>query len=207
MKLRCIALTTSLFVVGCNNHAKEASMAAAARSAEAVEIDQRAKIIAEDLVQKAASDADQKQQAAEKQKIDARKQLQQDTMDHPGNFLEPSKLQMVEQGKRHLISIVLTNSSKFSVTDIHGTIDFHGDDSHGNDVGVVAQLPVQLTGAIAPGASMVFSEQQNTLSGASVQLSKPPTSVSFTITGVKVGSEGLDATPAAAVGAADGGSP
>jgi hypothetical protein len=201
MKLRCIALTTSLFVVGCNNHAKEASMAAAAKSAEAVVIDQRAKVVAEDLVRKAAVDADQKQQTAEKQKFDARKQLQQHTTDHPGSFLESSKLQMVEQGKRHLTSIVLTNSSKFSMSDIHGTIDFH-DDSHGNDVGIVAQVPVQLTGAIAPGASMVFSEQQNTLSGASVQLSNPPSSVSFTVTGVKVGSEGLDAPPAA-----DGGSP
>ena len=96
---------------------------------------------------------------------------------------------MVEE-ESYPTSMSLTNKSKFSMTDIRGTVDYHGEDSHGNDSGIVAQVPVQLTGAIAPGASMVFSEQQHTLSGAAIQLPKAPSSVTFSVTSVTVGLEG-----------------
>jgi hypothetical protein len=210
MQLRYLAVAASLFAFGCNNGAKEASKAAAAKSAEAVEIDTRAKAIAENLVQKAADDADKKQQAAKLQKADARRQLQQAAIDHPEKFLESSKLQMVEQGKRRLTSIALTNNSKFSMTDIRGTLDFHGENGLGQASGIMAQLPIELTGSIPPGGSMVFSEQQHTLSGSSITLPKAPSSASFTVTRAKVGSEGIDETAVPAIqdgGAGDGGSP
>jgi hypothetical protein len=210
MQLRYIALA-ALFTIGCSNKAKEASKAAAAKSAEAAEIDQRAGAIAQTMIQKAADDADKKREAAEQQKANARKQLQQTTMDHPGSFLESSKLQVVGEAKRHLTSIALTNSSKFSMSDIRGTVDFHaGSDYHGDNGDIMAQVPVELTGAIAPGASMVFSEQQHTLSGAEIQLPKAPGLVTFTVTKVRVGSEGIDSLPVpttADAGVASGGTP
>jgi hypothetical protein len=210
MHLRYIALTGLLFAFGCNNKAKEANQAAAAKSAQAAEIDTRAKAVAEDLIRKAADDTEKKQQTDKQQRFDARKALQQAAIDKPGDFLDSSKLEMAEKGQRHLTSISLTNKSKFSMTDIRGTVDYHGDGSRGTDGGILAQVPVELTGAIAPGASMVFSEQLHTLAGSTIQLPKTPTSVSFTVTSAKVGSEGLDTPPApmaAAGGAPDGGSP
>src|SRR5271170_3168468 len=94
MQCRYIALATLLFAVGCGNKAKdEASQAAAAKSAEEAEIDQRARVVAQDLIQKAADDAEKKRQAAEQQKADAIKQLQQDAMAHPGKFLASNALQ------------------------------------------------------------------------------------------------------------------
>jgi hypothetical protein len=90
------------------------------------------------------------------------------------------------------------------MTDIRGTVDYHGGpNDHGDDGDVLAHVPVQLTGTIAAGASMVFSEQQHTLSGAAIQLGKAPSFVTFTVTKVTVGSEGIDPTPAPA--AADAG--
>jgi len=68
-------------------------------------------------------------------------------------------------------------------------------------------VPIQLTGAIAPGASMVFSEQQHTLSGAAIQLPKVPSQVSFTVTSATVGSEGMDSTTAPDGGVASAGAP
>jgi hypothetical protein len=208
MQVRTIALAASLslslFAVGCNNKAKEASRAAAAKSAEEAEIDQRSKVVAQGLIQQAADDAEKKRAAAAQQKAEARKKLQQAAIDNPGSVLDSNKLQMVDDGKRHLTSISLTNKSEFSMTDIRGTVDFHGGaDYHGDNGDIMAQVPVQLTGAIAPGASMVFSEQQHTLSGAAIQLPKAPAQVTFTVTGAKVGSEGIDST--AVPMAADGG--
>jgi hypothetical protein len=195
----------SLFAVDCSNTAQGASQAAAAKSAEKAEIDERSGVVAQALIQKAAADADQKREAEKQQKAEARTQLRQATIDHPGRFLESNKLQMVDEGRRHLTSISLTNSSKFLMTDIHGTVDYHGGvDYHGDNGDILAQVPVQLTGAIAPGASMVFSEQQHTLSGAAIQLPKVPSSVTFSVTNVTVGLDGIDSTPAPAA-AADGG--
>jgi hypothetical protein len=201
---RYIALAVLLVGLGCSNKAKEASKAAAAKSAEEADIDQRSKVVAQGLIQKAADDAEKKRQAAEQQKADARKKLQQAATDHPASFLESDKMQMVDQGKRRLTSISLTNKSQFSMSDIRGTVDFRGGaDYHGDNGDIMAQVPVQLTGTIAPGASMVFSEQQHTLSGAAIQLPKVPAQVTFTITNAKVGSEGID--PTAAPAAADAG--
>jgi hypothetical protein len=208
MQFRHIALAASLLAVGCGSKAEEASQAAAAKSAEEADIDKRAGAVAQALIQKAAEDADAKRDAAAQQKTDARKQLQQATMDNPGKFLESNKLQMADEGKRHLTSISLTNSSKFSMTDIRGTVDYHGGpEVRGDNGDILAKVPVELTGAIAPGASMVFSEQQHTLSGAAIQLPKVPSVVTFTVTNVTVGSEGIDSTPAPAAdaGVGDGG--
>ena len=208
MQSRYVALAALLLAVGCGNKAKEASHAAAAKSAEEAQIDERSRVVAQALIEKAAEDADKRRAAAEQQKADARKQLQQATRDHPETFLKSSKLQMVDEGKCHLTSISLTNSSKFSMTDIRGTVDYHGDTGDTGDI--LAQVPVQLTGAIAPGASMVFSEQQHTLSGAAIRLPKAPSLVSFTVTNATVGSEGIDWTPAPAAadaGVASGGAP
>ena len=204
MQSRHIALAALLFAVGCSNKADEAKQAAAAKSAEA-KIDERARVIAQGLIDKAADEAERKRAAAKQQEMDARRQLQQAAMDHPGKFLESSKLQMTSDARRHLTSISLTNSSKFSMTDIRGTVDYHGDTGD-----ILARVPVELTGAIAPGASMVFSEQQHTLSGAAVQLSTAPSHVTFTITSATVGSEGIDPTPPPATadaGVASGGAP
>jgi len=208
MQFRTIALATSLFVVGCSNKAQEVSQAAAAKSAEAVEIDQRSKVIAQGLIQAAAEDADKKRELARQQTADAQKQLHQATVDHPEKFLSSDKLQVVNEGKRRLTSISLTNTSKFSMTDIRGTVDYHGGaDPMGDNGDVLAQVPIQLTGAIAPGASMVFSEQQHTLSGAAIQLPKVPSQVSFTVTSATVGSEGMDSTTAPDGGVASAGAP
>lgn len=208
MQFRTIALATSLFVVGCSNKAQEVSQAAAAKSAEAVEIDQRSKVIAQGLIQAAAEDADKKRELARQQTADAQKQLHQATVDHPEKFLSSDKLQVVNEGKRRLTSISLTNTSKFSMTDVRGTVDYHGGaDPMGDNGDVLAQVPIQLTGAIAPGASMVFSEQQHTLSGAAIQLPKVPSQVSFTVTSATVGSEGMDSTTAPDGGVASAGAP
>ena len=208
MQFRTIALATSLFVVGCSNKAQEVSQAAAAKSAEAVEIDQRSKVIAQGLIQAAAEDADKKRELARQQTADAQKQLHQATVDHPEKFLSSDKLQVVNEGKRRLTSISLTNTSKFSMTDIRGTVDYHGGaDPMGDNGDVLARVPIQLTGAIAPGASMVFSEQQHTLSGAAIQLPKVPSQVSFTVTSATVGSEGMDSTTAPDGGVASAGAP
>ena len=213
MQVRTIAVAVSLmlFAVGCSTKAKEASRAAAAKSAEEAEIDQRSKVVAQGLIQQAADDAEKKRAAAKQQKADARKELRQTAMDHPGSVLESNKLHMINDGKRHLTSISLTNKSKFSMSDIRGTVDYHGGPDARSDHGdILARVPVELTGAIAPGASMVFSEQQHTLSGASIQLPKAPSLVTFTVTNVTVGSEGIDATPAPAAadaGVAGGGAP
>ncbi len=198
MHLRHIAGAALLIAVGCGNKAKETSQAAAAKSAEEAKIDQRARAVAQDLIQSAAADADKKRELAKQQQADARRQLRESAVDHPDKFLLSDKLQTTDDGKRRLTSIAITNSSTFSMSDIHGTVDYHGD--HGD---VLARVPTQLTGAIAPGASMVFSEQQHTLSGTPIQLPKAPTTVTFTITSVKVGSEGIDSTSTPAV--ADGG--
>jgi hypothetical protein len=187
MQSRTIAIAALLLVVGCNGNEK-ARQAAAAKSAEAKEIDERAKVIAEAAIKKAADDAEKKHEADVRQKADALKQLRQNVIDHPGSFLESSKLQM-DAGKRHLTSIALTNKSKFSMTEIRGTVDYHGEDGN-----VVARVPVQLSGAIVPGASMVYSEQQHTLSGAAVQLANAPPDVTFTVTSATVGTEGVDMT-------------
>jgi hypothetical protein len=207
MQFRHIARAALLLAVGCGSKAQEASQAAAAKSAEEAEIDKRCTVVAQALIEKAAEAADQKREAAERQKLDARTQMRQATVDRPESFLDSNKMQMVDEGKRHLTSISLTNKSKFSMSDIRGTVDYHGDPGAQGDHGdVVARVPVELTGAIAPGASMVFSEQQRTLSGASIQLpTKAPSIVTFTVTHVTVGSEGIDSTPAPA--AADAGVP
>jgi hypothetical protein len=208
MQFRYVALAVSLFAVGCDSKAKELQQAAAAKSAQEAEIDERSKVVAQALIDKAAQDAEAKRQVAMQQEADARKQLQQAATDHPGKFLESSKLQMVDAGGRHLTSIALKNSSKFSMTDVRGTVDFHGGaDFHGDHGDVMAQVPVQLTGAIAPGASMVFSEQQHTLSSAPIQLSTAPALVTFTVTSATVGLEGIDSTATPAAPVADGGAP
>src|SRR6185312_10272388 len=145
MQTRTIVIAALLLTAGCGN-AEKARQAAAAKSAEAAEIDARAKVVAEDAI----------------------KQLRQNVVDHPASFVESSKLQM-DSGKRRLTSISLTNRSKFSLTEIQGTVDYHAEDGT-----VVARVPVQLSGAIAPGAALVFSEQQHTLSGAAAQLASAP---------------------------------
>jgi hypothetical protein len=203
MQFRHIALAGLLFAVGCSDKAQEVRQAAAAKSAEEAEIDERAGVVAKGLIEKAAADADEKRRAEEHEKAAALTQLRQAAVDHPERFLESSMLQMVEEGKRHLTSLSLTNHSKFSMTDIRGTVDYHGGTGDNGDI--LAQVPVQLTGAIAPGASMVFSEQQHTLSGAAIQLPKAPSNVTFSVTNVTVGLEGIDST--SAPGAADGGAP
>src|SRR6185312_9378470 len=167
MQTRTIVIAALLLTAGCGN-AEKARQAAAAKSAEAAEIDARAKVVAEDLIKKAADDAEKRREADARQKADAIKQLRQNVVDHPASFVESSKLQM-DSGKRRLTSISLTNRSKFSLTEIQGTVDYHAEDGT-----VVARVPVQLSGAIAPGAALVFSEQQHTLSGAAAQLASAP---------------------------------
>jgi hypothetical protein len=190
----------SLLAIGCSNKTKTEEQAAAAASAEAEEIDKRSKIIAQGLIQQATDEANKEREAERQRKADARKELRQALMSHPGNFVDSSDLQMVNAGKRHLTSISLTNNSKFSISDIRGTVDFHGGpDFHADDGDILAHVPVQLTGAIAPGASMVFSEQQHTLSGVAIQLPKTPSVVTFTITSVKLApDDDLDAPSALA---------
>jgi uncharacterized lipoprotein NlpE involved in copper resistance len=193
-----------LLAIGCGNKSKQAEQAAAAKSAEAAEIDNRAKAIAEELVQQAADDAKKQRDAENQQRAEARKALRQVAMDHPGLVLESSKLQLVNDGKRHLTSISLTNNSKFSMSDVEGTLDFHGGpDVHGDDSDVLAHVPVQLTGEIASRSSMVFSEHQHTLSTSSIQLATAPTGVTFTVTSVKLApDDDSDAPPGADAGGA-----
>ena len=139
MQCRYIALAALLFAAGCGNKAKnEASQAAAAKSAEEAEIDERAKVIAQGLIQKAADDAEKKREAAEQQKADALKQLQQDAIAHPGKFLVSDALQTAGEAQRRLTSISLTNKSKFSMTDIRGTVDYHGGSDSRSDNGDIA---------------------------------------------------------------------
>jgi hypothetical protein len=194
MQFRHIALASWLFAAGCGDKSKGASQAAAAKSAEEADIDKRAGVVAQDLIQKAVDDAKAKRETAERQAADARRELRQAAIDRPGGFLESNKLQMVDEGKRHLTSLSLTNKSTFSMTDVRGTVDYHGGDGDNGDI--LAKVPVQLTGTIGPGASMVFSEQQHTLTGASIQLPKAPSQVIFTVTNATVGSEGIDPAPA-----------
>jgi hypothetical protein len=193
MQVRYVAFAALLLTVGCDRKAHEVRAAAAAKSAQEAEIDERSKVIAQGLIQKAQDDANKTRVAAARAQADARKQVHQAATDHPGNFLESSDLQVANDGKRHLTSVALLNKSPFSMSDIHGTADFHGAGSDGGSPGdVMAQVPIQLTGSIAPGASMVFNEQQHTLSGAGIRLPRDPVQVTFTITSARVGMEGID---------------
>jgi hypothetical protein len=196
MRLRCIALAVSLLAVACDGKSKEASRAAAAKSANEAQIDERAKVIAQDLIRRAQDDADKTRETAEQQKTDERKRLHQAAVDHPGDLLESSSLQVADDGRHRLTSVLLTNKSQFSMSEIRGTVDFHGGAGDGGaDSEIMAQVPVQLTGAIVPGASMVFSEAQRTIAGAAIRLPRAPLEIRFTVTSAKVGSEGLDSSP------------
>jgi hypothetical protein len=193
-----------LLVIGCSNSVKKEEQAAAAKSAEAAEIDSRARTVALEVVQQAAEDAKKQRDAENQQRADVRKALRQAAMDHPGLFLDSSNLQLVNDGKRHLTSISLTNNSRFSMSDIQGTVDYHGGaDYQGDDGDVLAHVPVQLTGEIASRSSMVFSEQQHTLSAPSVQLPTAPSVVTFTVTSVKLApDDDIDAPPGSDAGGA-----
>jgi hypothetical protein len=206
MLRRIVGLTLALLLaVGCGKKATTEQQAAAAKSAEAEEIDKRARVVALELIQQAADDARKQREAEKQQRAAALQQLRQTALDHPGRFLEASDLQVVNDGKRRLTSVSLTNTSRFAMSDIRGTVDFHGGpDFHGDNGDVLAQVPVQLTGAIARGGSMIFSEQQHTLSGASIQLPKNPSVVTFTVTSVKLGPDD-DLDPPLASPATDGG--
>jgi hypothetical protein len=183
MSLRRLSASAVVLVLafsGCGQD-KKAAQEAAAKKAEEAEIDVRAKAIAGELVQKATDDEAKRQALAAQQAQAAHKAEWQRVVDHPELFLEPSNLETAGASARRLTSISITNKSKYAVTDVRGTLDFHGGD---NPEVVVAQVPITLSGSIGPGASMVFSERQHTLDGAAIELTRAATRESFTVVGV-----------------------
>ena len=167
-------------LTGCGR-GKNAAQLAEAKKAQETEINDRARSIAGELTRE-ASELDAKRQAAAAQHArDTRRAEWQRVVDHPEQVLEAANVQTTAGGALRLVSVSVTNKSKYAVTDVRGTVDFHGGDS---DDDVMARVPVKLSGSIGPGASMVFSERQHTLSGAAIKLAKAPSAATFTVVSV-----------------------
>jgi hypothetical protein len=194
----CVLPVVLVMALAACGKSKQVEQQAEAKKAEEAEIDKRAKAIAGELVQKATEDEAKRQELAAQQKQDARKAEWQRVVDHPDQVLEVGQLETAGSSTQRLTRISVTNKSRFAVTDVRGTLDFHVRDSAEE---VAAKVPVTLTGSIGPGASMVFSERQHTLTGAAIKLDKGPTRVTFTVVGVaSVDPGSVEQAPAAADG-------
>jgi len=188
-QLSVFAGVLAMALAGCGQ-GKRTAQAAAAQKAQEAEIDERAKAIAGDLVKKAADDEAKSQLAAAQQARDARRAEWQRVVDHPERVLEADNLETAGGGARRLTSVSITNKSKYAVTDVRGTLDFRGG---GNPDEVMAKVPIALSGSIGPGASMVFSEREHTLTGVAIKLASAASRVTFTVVGVaSVDASGLD---------------
>ncbi len=178
-----IAVLVLVIGVGCQSGAKKA----AEEKKEEAEISQRATQAASAAALKVVQD-DESRRRDEAQQAALSKKMMRDMVEKsPATFLTVDNLELVNKGAhRRLDSVSLTNNSKFLVSDVRGNLDLHGDSElpgTGNDV--VASIPIELTGSIAAGASMVFSVAQHNLAGGTIQLPSSAFHETFTVTGIR----------------------
>jgi hypothetical protein len=197
MSLRVAGVVVvSLFAVGCSHKAKDAEQAAAAKAAESQLIDERSRVVAVALIDRATADAEKKRVLDRRRRDLARQDERKSVVDHPGLSLAFSELQFADEGKRRLTSLSATNTSKFAISKIRGTVDYHGGEHfHGDNGDIMARVPIELSGAIAPGGSLTFDERQHTLTGASIQLPDSPSRATFTVTSAIVAPLDLEEPP------------
>ena len=203
MERCCVALLVALMFGGCKSQAEKQKEAEAQKQAQEAEIDKRAQAIADKMAEKIKADDEKKRVADEQKRAEdeeerrradfteklqkqmAESALRQQLLTNPTPFFKASNPQMFDKGiinsYRHLSSIELTNRSKYPVTNIRATLNFL--DSSGQ---LFATIPVQLAGSLAPGASSVFSEQQDTLKSGTVQMTSKPARTTFAVTHVEI---------------------
>jgi hypothetical protein len=193
-----------LVASGCVSEAEKQKQAAEAKQKQDDEIDRRAKVIATEMAAKIEQDQDAKRKAddANRQQADEAKhqaevqhaaEARRKLVQNPAQYFEGASIQLYNKGivnaYRHVVSLSVTNKSRFPVTDVHGTLDFYDANKE-----VFASIPLRLAGSIAPGGTMMFNEGQGTLSGGTVQIGKAIASMNFKVTSVKlVGDEGAAA--------------
>ena len=199
MRYRHLGLLALLLITGCKSQSEKQREAEALNQARQAEIDKRAQAIAEKMAQKIRADEEAKraedttqeiarreaESARKARKVDAEAAMRAQIKSNPAPFFQASNIRMLDKGiinsYRHLSSIELTNRSKYAVSRMQGNLNFFD----GTDQ-VFATIPIGLSGSLAPGASFVFSEQQRTLAGGTVQMTKKPARTEFVVTHVQL---------------------
>jgi hypothetical protein len=170
---------------GCSSRSKD--IAAAKKDVEA-ELDGRAATAASAAVKQALAEDQKNRDERARRVAEARRAEHDDVVKRPEAFLSASNLQTSRKaaGTLQLTSMSLTNTSKYPMTDVRGTLDLHGTTADaGTTSDVISSVPVELAGAIAPGASMVFTSDAHSLVGGAAPVSGTVDRVTFTVTGVK----------------------
>jgi len=171
----------SLCLFGCQAAADKRK---AQQQAENKRLEERARSIAGEMAQRATDEAERRQQTALEQARAERELMRREVSEHPAKFLEVGKVQATDHGWRRLTSLSLTNNSRFAVSNIGGTVDFHGPSDIEPDI--LAQVPVQLSGSLAPGATMTFTQDLHNIAGAAgVRFEEPISHVTFTVRSVE----------------------
>jgi hypothetical protein len=170
----------------CSSRSKD--IAAAKRDVEK-DMDGRAAAAASAAVKSAMDDQEKQREERARREADAKRAERDAVMKRPEAFLAATNVQTSKKAANTiaLASLSITNTSKYPMTDVRGTLELHGGDmaDAGMSTDVIASVPIELSGSIAPGASMSFTAEQHTVSGGSVQVKNPVDRVTFTVTGVR----------------------
>ncbi len=210
MRRQYIALAALLALASCKSEAERQKEVAEAKQKQDEEIDKRARAIAQEMAKKIEADEEKKRgEQVEQIKADEEKKRTEEVqqaaaqrraavdaarlnlVQNPARFFQASDARFLDKGiinsYRHLTTITLANRSPFSVSGIQGKVDFY--DATNN---LMATIPVTLRGALGPGSSMIFSEQQGNLTGGTVQLSGKVGRATFAVTKVLVAPLAID---------------